>query len=171
MYILAQNISNYIQVFPFFSFSRKACLLSLKTDVVLRPIANLKTLRAANTNPANLVLHEIPLIVVKGFSKDLVPFWTARAIHSKKNCHQFMATRSKKKCHGYDSGYLFEKKLSSVWIARAIGLENYYPFKRLTTFRNTPLLPQPFVTNLAYLVVLSILYHDLMNFHVTFSAE
>ena len=36
--------------------------------------ANLKALRAANTNPANFVLHEITLIVVKGFSKDLVPF-------------------------------------------------------------------------------------------------
>ena len=33
----------------FFSFSRKACLRSLKTDVVLRPIANLKALLAANT--------------------------------------------------------------------------------------------------------------------------
>ena len=49
-------------------------LTFLKTDVVLRPIANLKASRAANTNPANFVLHEITLIVVKGFSKDLVPF-------------------------------------------------------------------------------------------------
>ena len=125
--------------FPiFFSFSRKACLRSLKTDVVLRPIANLKALRDANTNPANFVLHEITLIVVKGFSKDLVPFWTARAIHSKKYCHPFeqlwLPVRKRKVIPMTRAIRLL--KLSSVWIARAIRLKNSQPFKRLTTFQN-----------------------------------
>ena len=87
--------------------------------------ANLKALRAANTNPANFVLNEITLIVVKGFSKDLVPFWTARAIHSKKYCHPFeqlwLPVRKRNVIPMTRAIRLL--KLSSVWIARAIRLK------------------------------------------------
>lgn len=82
--------------------------------------ANLKALRAANTNPANFVLHEITLIVVKGFfSKDLVPFWTARAIHSKKYCHPF------------EQLWLPVRKRNVIPMTRAIRLNSSgYPFKK-----------------------------------------
>ena len=84
-----------------------------------------------------------------------------------------MATRSKKKCHPYDSGYPFEKiviRLNSC----AIRLKNSHLFKRLTTFRNHFCPNEPgkkCKLKWTYLILLSILYHDLMNFHVTFSAE
>ena len=108
-------------------------LRSLKTDVVLRPIANLKALRAANTikKSRKFCVTRNHSDNFERVSKDLVPFWTARAIHSKK-----IAIRS----NSY--GYPFEKEMSSlwlelsVWIARAIRLKNSQPFKRLTSFRN-----------------------------------
>ena len=94
--------------------------------------ANLKALRAANTNPANFVLHEITLIVVKGFFPKIWYPFERLGLSIRKN----IAIRS----NSY--GYPFEKEMSSlwlelsVWIARAIRLKNSQPFKRLTSFRN-----------------------------------
>ena len=143
--VLLRNVhfgSKYLKLrtgFPFFFFIfAKSMLTFLKNWCFFKAHANLEALREANTNPANFVLHEIALIVVKGFSKDLVPFWAARAIHSKKYCHPFeqlwLPVRKRNVIPMTQAIRLL--KLSSVWIARAIRLKNSHPFTRLTTFRN-----------------------------------
>lgn len=66
--------------------------------------ANLKALRAANTNPANFVLHEITLIVVKGFFPKIWYPFERLGLSIRKN----IAIRS----NSY--GYPFEKEMSSL---------------------------------------------------------
>lgn len=66
--------------------------------------ANLKALRAANTNPANFVLHEITLIVVKGFFPKIWYPFEGLGLSIRKN----IAIRS----NSY--GYPFEKEMSSL---------------------------------------------------------
>ena len=68
-----------------------------------------------------------------------------------------MATRSKKKCHPYDSGYPFEKIVIRF-------NSSGYPFKKKSSLQTVhyfskPVSPQPFVTSLAKNVSLN----DLLN--------
>ena len=141
MYILAQNISNYVQVFPFFfSFSRKACLRSLKTDVVLRPIASLKALLAANT-----IKKSRKFCVTRNHSDSFESVFqrsgtllNGSGYPFEENYHPFeqlwLPFRKRNVIPMTQAIRL--KKLSSVGIVRATRLKNNHPFKRLTTFRN-----------------------------------
>ena len=103
----------------FFSFSRKACLRSLKTDVVLRPIANLKALLAANT-----IKKSRKFCVTRNHSDSFESVFqrsgtllNGSAIHSKK-----ITIRS----NSY--GYPFEKEMSSLWLRLSVW-KNCHPFE------------------------------------------
>ena len=133
--VLLRNVhfgSKYFKLrtsFPiFFSFSRKACLRSLKTDVVLRPIASLKALLAANT-----IKKSRKFCVTRNHSDSFESVFQRSGTLLNGSGYPFekkllsirtaMANRLKKKCHPYDSGYPFEK-IVIRWNSSG------YPFKK-----------------------------------------
>ena len=148
------------------------CLKCLFPRPPKRAIANLDALRAAKTNPANFVLHEITdscarfgnrsngsgypfekKIVIPSNDSGLsvreklpsVP--TARAIRSRK-----IAILSK------GSGYPLEKLSSAVRTARAIRWKKFSS-DRTASYCSKPLSSEPFATNLSKNVSLN----DLRN--------
>ena len=159
----------------FFSFSRKACLRSLKTDVVLRPIANLKALLAANT-----IKKSRKFCVTRNHSDSFESVFQRSGTLLNGSGYPF-----EKNYHPFEQLWLpFRKrnvipmtqairlqKLSSVWIVRATHLKIVIPSNGSLLFRNHFCPNRLWRTWQKNVILLGILYHDLMNFHVTFSAE
>ena len=152
-------------------------------------------MRAANTNPANFVLHEITDSCERLFQRF--------GIGSNGSGYPF----EKNVIRSNGSGYPLEKEMSSLRTTQAIRsrkivirlngsdypLEKIvissdgsgYPFERLELsvqnncqpryFSKSP-SPEPFATKLSknhvsQIILLRVVYNHLMNFHGTFSAE
>ena len=141
------------------------------------------------------------LIVVKGFSKDLVSVRTAQAIRSKKDCHPFerlwlsvwkrnvtpgttQAIRFRKivirSIRSNDSNYPLEKEMSSLRTTQAIRSRKIVIGSNSSSYPSAALQFQITFTLVVCdesfkksrkLYSINNSYHYLMNFHGTFSAE
>ena len=144
--------------------------------------------------PWNLSYSKL-LIVVKGFiSKIWYPF-EQHGLSVRNNCHTFerlwLSVRKRNVICLNDSGYLLERNfhpfdwlgLSSIHLKKTVICLNSssYPFKTYCQlcYCSKALSPEPFATftnlskhvSLNNNILVSIVYHHLMNFHGTFSAK